>query len=248
MHRTQSAEPTNRDHLAATASKFPKRGRRIILLFLFGGILLGALGYWYFTNAGYETTDDATIERHVIQVSPKVSALVKAVHFDDNYQVRRGDLLVELDPRDFEVNRAIAAASLASARSKVVEAQAQQNAAFAGLGQSKADLASAEATAENAEADFHRNEDLYKTKVIDRREYDASDAQAKSSAAAVESSVKKVASQEAENPTCLRSIQYRVGCAEPGRSATASGGSAIVLCEDTCSVRWPYHEEEHRTG
>jgi multidrug resistance efflux pump len=35
-------------------------------------------------------------------------------------------LLVDLDPRDFEVNRAIAAASLASARSKVVEAQAQQ--------------------------------------------------------------------------------------------------------------------------
>jgi membrane fusion protein, multidrug efflux system len=211
VHRTQSAEPTNHDHLADTASKFPKRGRRIILFCLFGGLLLGALGYWYFTNAGYETTDDATIERHVIQVSPKVSALVKAVHFDDNYQVRRGDLLVELDPRDFEVNRAIAAASLASARSKVLEAQAQQNAALAGLGQSKADLASAEATAENAEADFHRNEDLYKTKVIDRREYDASDAQAKSSAAAVESSVKKVASQEAEIQ--LASAQYNTALA-----------------------------------
>lgn len=142
VHRTQNAEPTNRDHLADTASQFPKRGRRFLLFFLFGGLLLGALGFWYFTNAGYETTDDATIERHVIQVSPKVSALVKAVHFDDNYLVRRGDLLVELDPRDFEVNCAIAAASLASARSKVVEAQAQQNAALAGLGQSKADLAS----------------------------------------------------------------------------------------------------------
>jgi multidrug resistance efflux pump len=44
---------------------------------------------------------------------------------------------------------------------------------LAGLGQSKADLASAEATAENAEAEFHRNEDLYQTMVIDRREYDA---------------------------------------------------------------------------
>ena len=85
----------------------------------------------------YETTDDATIESHVIQVSAKASAHVKAVHFDDNYQVRRGDLLVVLDSRDFEVNRSIAAASLASARSKVVEAQAQQNAALAGLGQSR---------------------------------------------------------------------------------------------------------------
>jgi membrane fusion protein, multidrug efflux system len=71
--------------------------------------------------------------------------------------------------------------------------------------------ASAEATAENAEADFHRNEDLYKTKVIDRREYDASDAQAKSSAAAVESSVKKVASQEAEIQ--LASAQYNTALA-----------------------------------
>src|SRR5260370_4575794 len=210
-HRTQNVEPPNRDHLAATASQFPNGGRRIILLFLFGGILLGALGYWYFTNAGYETTDDATIESHVIQVSAKVSADVKAVHFDDNYQVGGGSLLVELDPRDFEVNRTIAAASLASARSKVLEAQAQQNAALAGMGQSKADLASAEATAENAEADFHRNEDLYKTKVIDRREYDASDAQAKSSAAAVESSVKKVASQEAEIQ--LASAQYNTALA-----------------------------------
>src|SRR6202011_4289113 len=125
--------------------------------FLFGGLLLGALGYWYFTNAGYETTDDATIERHVIQVSPKVSALVQAVHFDDNYQVRRGDLLVELDPRDFEVNRSIAAASVASAQSKLIEAKAQQDVATASLGQSKADLASVKATAENAESDFRRN-------------------------------------------------------------------------------------------
>jgi membrane fusion protein, multidrug efflux system len=212
VHRTQNAAPTNRDHLADTSSQFPKRGRRFILLLLSGGLLLGVLGYWYFTNAGYETTDDATIQSHVIQVSPRVSAQVKAVDFDDNYQVRRGDLLVALDPRDFEVSRAIAAASLASARSKVVEAQAQQNAALAGLGQSKADLSSAEATAENAEADFHRNEDLYKTKVVDRREYDASEAQAKSSAAAVESSVKKIASQEAEMQ--LASAQYNTALAE----------------------------------
>ena len=82
VHRAQNAEPTNRDHLADTASQFPKRGRRIILFCLFGGLLLGALGYWYFTNAGYETTDDATIASHVIQVSAKVSAHVQAVRFD----------------------------------------------------------------------------------------------------------------------------------------------------------------------
>lgn len=213
--RAKDAAPTDRSDLAKAATRSPKRNRRFVLFFLFGALLLGGV-YWYLTNVGYETTDDATIESHVVQVSPKISTHVKAVYFDDNYQVKRGDLLVELDPRDFEVNRAIAEASLASARSKLVEAQAQQNAALAGLGQSKADLASAAATAENAEADFRRNQDLYKTKVIDRREYDASNAQAKSSAAAVESSAKKIASQEAA--VQLASAQYQTALASQNQA------------------------------
>ena len=58
-----------------------------------GGLILAAATYWFVSNAGYETTDDSAIEAHVIQVSPKISAHVKAVHFDDNYQVKRGDLI-----------------------------------------------------------------------------------------------------------------------------------------------------------
>lgn len=174
--------------------------------------------YWYISNAGYETTDDATVEAHVIQVSPKISAHVKAVHFDDNYQVKRGDLLIELDPRDYEVSLASAVASLASAQSKLTEAQAQQNVAQAGLGQVKADLSSARATADNAESDFSRNEQLYKTHVIDRREYDASAAQGKSAVANVEASSKRVASQEAQ--VSLASAQYVTASAEEKQAET----------------------------
>jgi len=111
-----------------------------------------------------------------------------------------------LDPRDYEVGLASAEANVASARSKLVEAEAQQNVALAGLGQVKADLASARATADNAESDLNRNEHLFQTHVIDRREYDASVAQAKSAAANVESATKKVASQEAQ--VRLAAAQY----------------------------------------
>jgi membrane fusion protein, multidrug efflux system len=174
-------------------------------------LLIGS-AVWYFLNAGYETTDDATIEAHVIEVSPKVSAHVKAVHFDDNYQVKRGQLLIELDPRDFEVNLASAQASLASAQSKLIQAEAQQNMANAGLGQAKADLVSAQATADNAQADLKRNEQLYQTHVIDRREYDASIAQAKSDVANVEADAKKMTSQEAQIQ--LAAAQYSAASAE----------------------------------
>ena len=177
----------------------PRRStRRLLILCSVGVLILAGGAFWYINNVGYVSTDDATVEAHVILVSPKISAHVKTVYFDDNYQVTQGDLLIELDPRDYEVSLASAEANLASARSKLVEAEAQQNVALAGLGQVRADLASARATADNAESDLNRNEHLFQTHVIDRREYDASVAQAKSAAANVDSATKKVASQEAQ--------------------------------------------------
>jgi len=171
--------------------------RRLIFLAT-GAVLLAGATYWYIRSAGYESTDDAAVEAHVIEVSPKISAHVQAVHFDDNYRVKRGDLLLELDPRDFQVTVANADANLAAAKSKVNETGAAEKVAEAALGQASADLASARATADDAEADFRRNERLYATHVIDRREYDASAAQAKSAAANVEAAAKKVTSQEAQ--------------------------------------------------
>jgi membrane fusion protein, multidrug efflux system len=192
---------------AGVANPKAKRSRhRLFILSALGALALAGGTFWYIDNVGYETTDDAAIEGHVIQVSPKVSAHVKTVHFDDNYQVKKGDLLIELDTRDFEVSLASAVANLASAQSKLTEAEAQQNVAQASLGQARADLLSAQATADNAKADLERNEHLFQTHVIDRREYDASVAQAKSAVANVESATKKVASQDAQ--VQLASAQY----------------------------------------
>jgi membrane fusion protein, multidrug efflux system len=210
---------TGRTAIPSAQRRGPKRfGRRGILLLASGLLIPAAAACWFISTAGYETTDDATVEAHLIQVSPKISAHVKTVHFDDNYQVKRGEFLVELDPRDYEVALASAVANLASLRSKLTESQAQQNVAQASLGQAKADLSSAEATAENAQSDFSRNEQLYKTHVIDRREYDGSAAQAKSAAAAVESASKKVASQEAQ--VRLVSAQYVTASAEEKQAET----------------------------
>jgi membrane fusion protein (multidrug efflux system) len=220
--------PVGRAAVASVNNREPKRfGRRGVFLLAIGALILAAATYWYISNAGYESTDDAAIEAHVIQVSPKISAHAKAVHFDDNYQVKRGALLVELDPRDYEVALASAVANLASAQSKLIESEAQQNVAQAGLGQVKADLASTQATAENAASDFTRNEQLYKTHVIDRREYDASAAQAKSAAANMESASKRVASQEAQ--VRLAAAQYATASAEKKQAETQVQQSTLQL-------------------
>ncbi|MBV9106650.1 MAG: HlyD family secretion protein [Verrucomicrobia bacterium] len=218
--KSQDRSPAE-GHVTASSGKRrePKRiNRRGLFLFAAGVVVLSAAAFWFLSNAGYETTDDAFVESHVIQVSPKISAHVKALYFDDNYRVKRGELLIELDARDYEVALASAIANLASAQGKLTESEAQQNVVQAGLGQVKADLASARATAENAESDFKRNEQLYKTHVIDRREYDASAAQAKTAAASVESASKRVASQDAQ--IRLASAQYVTASAEEKQAET----------------------------
>ncbi|MGB5197295.1 MAG: biotin/lipoyl-binding protein, partial [Candidatus Deferrimicrobium sp.] len=77
------------------------------------------LGLRYFLYArSHESTDDAYLEGHVISVSPRVSGHVLRVYVDDNREVRKGDLLVELDPRDYEVRLEQARASLKVAIAK----------------------------------------------------------------------------------------------------------------------------------
>ena len=57
---------------------------------------------------GYESTDDAFIEGHVVPISPRVSGHVAKVLVNDNELVEAGQVLVELDPADFQTRVAAA--------------------------------------------------------------------------------------------------------------------------------------------
>ena len=61
----------------AEKRKLKRSRRRLLILLTIGLLSLAGVIFWYINNAGYESTDDATIEAHVIQVSPKISAHVK---------------------------------------------------------------------------------------------------------------------------------------------------------------------------
>src|SRR5258707_726663 len=95
-------------------------GAVIVLLIV---VLLG-LRYWLYARS-HETTDDAFIDGHIVQVSPKVSGYVAKVYITDNQSVKAGDLLVELDPRDFEATLAQAKAALNAGVAQHRQAQTQ---------------------------------------------------------------------------------------------------------------------------
>jgi membrane fusion protein, multidrug efflux system len=102
----------------------PRKRALVVLpaLVLFAGAGIG--GYALATR-GHETTDDAQVEGHVANVSPRVSGQVVKVHVKDNQHVKPGDLLVELDDRDLRARAAAAKADLAAAKAQLRAAQTQ---------------------------------------------------------------------------------------------------------------------------
>ncbi|MBD2595431.1 HlyD family secretion protein [Nostoc spongiaeforme FACHB-130] len=90
-----------------------------------GAIAAGTFGYNYWQYASsHEETDNATVSGHVHQVSSKIPGTVAQVLVNDNQEVQPGQLLVKLDPRDYESKVQQAAAALANARSQAEAAAA----------------------------------------------------------------------------------------------------------------------------
>jgi len=99
------------------------------LWLVLGGIAVVAVSAGYYLHSrGYESTDNASLEAAVVQLSSRVPGQVVKVHISDNQPVKKGDVLVELDPRDFE-------AQLEAARARLADAEARHAAASAGLRQ-----------------------------------------------------------------------------------------------------------------
>ncbi len=113
-------------------------------------IVLGAGGFWLWrTLSPRESTDDAQMAGHVSPVAARVGGTIKAIHVTDNQVVKAGDVLVEIDPRDYEIAVARAEADLAAA-------EAHSRAARSGVPvtstTARSEQHSANAGAENAEA------------------------------------------------------------------------------------------------
>ena len=122
---------------AAPTPKKPRTGARIALAAAILAIVAW-LGHFAYESYFYEETDDAVVEAHVHQVSPQIDGTVQAVLVKENQTVAAGDVLVKLDPLEFELmvekEQADAAKSQAEeerSESSAVQAQAQLDGAQA---------------------------------------------------------------------------------------------------------------------
>lgn len=153
----------------------------------------------------HESTDDAFIAGHVISIAPRITGPVAAVHVLDNQMVNSNDLLVELDPVDYQLalaqKRSAAEAQEASyhtmlagaelATTKVATAQADARKA-------RAEAEAAEATAHRAQADLDRATELRNQKTISSAEFDAAQAAARQAEADWRSAQQNVESADSK--------------------------------------------------
>src|SRR6185437_10966973 len=140
-----------------------KRGVSIVAatILLIGGTVAGA--HWYQYLSTHEDTDDAYITGHLHQVSSRIDGTVRKVLVDDNEHVKQGQLLLTLDPNDFQVVVDQAVANLEQAQRQIktsettvtyqdTNAQGQNMNAQGSIANATATIARSEATVRESEA------------------------------------------------------------------------------------------------
>ena len=185
-----------------------KRKRLFAVIALLVLIVVGIFLWRYLSS--YESTDDAQVDVHLYPVSARISGYVTKVNVNDNQYVQQGTVLVEIDPKDYEVAVAQAEANLASAEataqalnitvpitsvstssqlrfssSDVENARAGIAAAEQQLTAAQAQLAQAEANDVKAQADLQRYKALVDKQEVAAQVYDQAVAAAKASTASV---------------------------------------------------------------
>jgi membrane fusion protein, multidrug efflux system len=146
----------------------------------------------------YENTDDAEVDGYLDPISSRINGTVSAVYVDNNQRVRAGQLLVVLDPHDYQVAVDQARAQLAQAQADVNSARQQYVSAVATVRQAQAQNYLAQRNAE-------RHAVLFRLQVVPAADFDQYQASARVAAATVKvdeaaaaSAQRTIASHEAQ--------------------------------------------------
>ena len=153
------AEPHASDSIDAAAAYSRKVARRrwlmrLAMVVAAAGVLW--LGWYLLFGRNHVGTDNAYVNAEMAQVTPSISGTVLEVKVSDTQTVKKGDVLVMLDPATPQINLAQAEADLAAARRRFRQAQASAGAASAQVGASGADIDRATAQLASAQADFDK--------------------------------------------------------------------------------------------
>src|SRR3984885_564356 len=170
------------------------------LIILGAVVVVGAIIAFiiWFVYRNQVSTDDAYTDGNVITMAPKVSGYVVELLIDDNSRVRKGELLLRIEPQDFQTARAAALSQLALAKAQLKTAETALRIARV---QFPAQLVSAEAQKQSAAAILAQARASYaRQHEVDRR-------------ATTQENIDTSTSQQLSSNANLRSAQAQVAIA-----------------------------------
>ena len=232
-NQAQDDQEKSREEEEAAARTAQRKTRiKKVAPFVLLALVIGGLLWWLHARK-YEDTDDAQVDGHISQIGSRISGYVTKVYVEDNQEVQQGQLLVEIDPRDYEVALARAQADYAdsqatakaanynipittiatssqieSAQADVNNSQAAISAAQKNLDAAKAKEQAAVANNTKAQNDVQRYKPLVERDVISKQQFDAAVATAQSTQADLESAHDNViAAQEGVTEAKAKLVQ-----------------------------------------
>ncbi|HEY1939144.1 MAG TPA: HlyD family secretion protein [Candidatus Angelobacter sp.] len=253
VEEPESAPPSDKQENGVSRRDSVRRSRfkfrrPIVLIPLALVLIAGAVLLWLYF-ASYESTDDAQVDVHLYPVSPRISGYVIKVNVDDNQYVQTGTVLVEIDPKDYEIAVAKARADLANAEatakslninvpitsvntsSQLKSAASDVTTATAGIIAAEKQLAATHAQVEQAEAndvkaqdDLQRYKRLVAKQNVSEQIYDQAQAAAKASSASVAAAK---ANEEAAQQT-VQQAKDRLTQAEANHRAAQTGPQQVA--------------------
>src|SRR6266851_7722231 len=145
-------------------SQILRRSLLVVVIIAIAAAVIPAYHYFrYFSN--HVSTDDAYVDGTVALVSSRVAGTVTNVYVEDNWTVKEGDLLLTLDPRDYDVRIEQAQAQLDRAKQTIDERYSQVGAAKSGVSLAGSQL-------KQARIDFNRAKSLKEQGVVSSAQYD----------------------------------------------------------------------------
>ena len=214
---------TDSDQQATTAETNPPSGKtsgmkRILLVGAAVVVVAGGIWLFHYQTRGkyFEDTNDAYIQADAVTISPKISGYVDAVLVGDNQDVKAGQPLVRIDPRDYDAQARQYQAQIDVAKANAENVRATIGEQQAAIAQAQAQLASAAADAAYAEREAARYAPLA-----------ASGAETKEHLATLRNTAAKARAAADAQRAAVTSAQRRIGALEAQvQQASAQGEAA----------------------
>lgn len=134
------------------------------------GIIFGIKEYIYYSK--HVDTDDAQIDGDISPVVTRVGGYVDSILFEENQEVRQGQILIKLDERDYKIKLEQAMAAQRGANAGIGISRSQISSTLASSSGAKAQAASAKAKLWQATKDYERYANLVKDGSITQQQFD----------------------------------------------------------------------------